>query len=144
MSDFQFSNSFEKLRSFWIQICKVFLSKPMFRGREFELKFGRYLHQNATQKIYKTIQERVRFGILKYEYTYINLDKQHLSRILIIHKTLRSFFSSSRHDIKKLNTYSESAINTTLNNSLKCVWNFFWDQQKCLLNRSEQIRFSIS
>ena len=38
-SDFQISNSFEKLRSFWIQICKAFFSKPLFRGRAFDLNF---------------------------------------------------------------------------------------------------------
>ena len=40
LSDFQISNSFEKLRSFWIQICKAFFSKSIFRGRKFDLKFG--------------------------------------------------------------------------------------------------------
>ena len=38
-TDFQISNSFEKLISFWIQICKAFFSKQLFRGREFDLKF---------------------------------------------------------------------------------------------------------
>ena len=39
-SDFQISISFEKLRSFWIQICNAFFSKLIFRGRKFDLKFG--------------------------------------------------------------------------------------------------------
>ena len=38
-SNLEISNSFEKLRSFWIQICKAFFSKPLFRGRAFDLKF---------------------------------------------------------------------------------------------------------
>ena len=44
MSDLQISNSFEKLRSFCIQICKAFFSKPLFRGRKFDLKFCTFLH----------------------------------------------------------------------------------------------------
>ena len=39
LSNLQILNSFEKLRSFWIQICKAFFSKPPFRGRAFDLKF---------------------------------------------------------------------------------------------------------
>ena len=38
-SDFQISNSSEKLRSFWIQIFKAFFSKSLFRGRAFDLNF---------------------------------------------------------------------------------------------------------
>ena len=44
MSDLQILNSFEKLRSFCIQICKAFFSKPLFRGRKFDLKFCTFLH----------------------------------------------------------------------------------------------------
>ena len=36
-------------------------------------------------------------------------------------KSLSSNFSSSRQDRKKMNTYSESALKTTLKNGLKCV-----------------------
>ena len=43
-SDLQILNSFEKLRSFCIQICKAFFSKPLFRGRKFDLKFCTFLH----------------------------------------------------------------------------------------------------
>ena len=44
MSDLQISISFKKLRSFWIQICKAYFSKPLFRGRKFDLKFCTFLH----------------------------------------------------------------------------------------------------
>ena len=43
MSDLQISISFKKLRSFWIQICKAYFSKPLFRGRKFDLKFCTFL-----------------------------------------------------------------------------------------------------
>ena len=41
-------------------------------------------------------------------------------------KTLSSNFSSSRHDKRKLNTDSESALKNPLKNDLKCILNFFW------------------
>ena len=34
----EISNSSEKLRSFWIQICKAYFSKPLFRGRASHVK----------------------------------------------------------------------------------------------------------
>ena len=54
--------------------------------------------------------------------------------IMMICKTLSSNFSSSRHDREKLNTDSESALKSALENGLKCVNKYFWDRQKCLPN----------
>ena len=44
LSDLQISNSSEKLRSFWIQICKAIFSKPLFKGLASALKFSTFLH----------------------------------------------------------------------------------------------------
>ena len=44
-------------------------------------------------------------------------------------ENLSTNFSSSRHDRKKLNTDSESALNT-LKKGLKYIPNYFLDQQK--------------
>ena len=40
VSDLQILNSFKKLRSFWIEVTKGIFSKPLFRGRKFDLKIG--------------------------------------------------------------------------------------------------------
>ena len=43
VSDLQISDSFEKLRSFWIEVIKgIFFSKSLFKGREFDLKFSHF------------------------------------------------------------------------------------------------------
>ena len=52
MSDLQISNRFEKLGSFLIEINKNFLSKPLFRGRAFALKFGRFLHYSKRESLF--------------------------------------------------------------------------------------------
>ena len=48
-------------------------------------------------------------------------------------KTLSSDFLSSRHDGKKLNTDSESALKSTLKNGLKCISKFCFGSAKMAL-----------
>ena len=52
ISDLQISNRFEQLGSFLIEINKNFLSKPLFRGRAFALKFGHFLHYSKKESLF--------------------------------------------------------------------------------------------